>query len=314
MPATDQLDFTTGTPVPGTLDVTWIHGATGEAPIQTHHYDEHTVILRQSKLTNYEGPFLYLLFGNDRALLLDTGATEDPVRFPLRSTVDGLIADWLRHHPRDNYELVVAHSHPHNDHVAGDGQFADRPTTTVVDGDLAGMRAYFGFQDWPAQTVQFDLGGRVLELLGTPGHHQAAIAVYDPWSGILLTGDTVYPGRLYVEDTAAFCDTLDRLVELAGSRAVTHILGCHIEMTHAPGRDYPIGASYQPRERALPMTPAQLVAVRDAAASIAQRPGVHRFDDVIIYNRPGKVDLRRALARAHLNNLLTTLRRRLHLL
>lgn len=314
MPATDHLiDFTTAAPVAGSLDVTWIHGATGEAPIQAHHYDEHTVILRQSKTTNYEGPFLYLLFGNDRALLLDTGATEDPARFPLRGTVDDLIAEWLQRHPREDYELVVAHTHPHGDHVAGDGQFADRPATTVVGRDLAAVRSFFGFGDWPDQAVRFDLGGRVLEILGGPGHHEAAIALYDPWTGVLFTGDTVYPGRLYVFDTAAFCDTLQRLVAFAETRPVTHVLGCHVEMTRTPRRDYPLGATYQPHERPLQMTPAQLVAVRDASAGMAERPGVYRFDDVVIYNRPGKPDLRRALARAHVNNVLTALRRRLRL-
>ncbi len=314
MPTADRsIDFTSGAPTPGAPDVAWIHGATGEPLLQTHQYDEHTVILRQSKTTNYEGPFLYLLFGNDRALLLDTGASEDPVRFPLRSTVDELIAGWLRRHPRDNYQLVVAHTHPHGDHVAGDGQFADRLATTVVAQDLAGMRSFFGFDHWPDQTVRYDLGGRVLEILGGPGHHEAAIAVYDPWTGILLTGDTVYPGRLYVADTAAFCATLERLVSFSATRPVTQVLGCHIEMTDRPARDYPIGASYQPRERALPMMVDQLTAVRDAAVRIAGQPGVHRFDDVIIYNRPGRADLRRALARAHVNNALTTIRRVLHL-
>ena len=33
------------------------------------------MILRQNMAIDYEAPFLYLLFGGDRALLLDTGAT-----------------------------------------------------------------------------------------------------------------------------------------------------------------------------------------------------------------------------------------------
>ncbi len=52
--------------------------------------------------------------------------------FPLRQTVDGLIDGWLAENPREGYELVVAHTHAHGDHVAGDGQFAGRPLTTVV--------------------------------------------------------------------------------------------------------------------------------------------------------------------------------------
>ena len=255
-----MIDFASGAPVTGSLDVEWNHGTpsrrgNGEPKIQVHYYDEHTVILRQSKSVNYEAPFLYLLFGNDRALLLDTGATADPERFPLREKVDRLIAGWLAKYPREGYELVVAHTHGHGDHVAADGQFAGRAGTTVVAKDVDAVRSFFGFGDgWPDRTVSFDLGGRVLQVLGSPGHHRAAITVYDPWTAILLTGDTVYPGRLYVSDFAAFLATMDRMVAFAGTRPVTHVLGCHVEMTGRPGRDFALGATYQPGERALQMT------------------------------------------------------------
>jgi hydroxyacylglutathione hydrolase len=277
-----MIDFAGGAPVTGSLEVSWIHGAPGEPAIQVHRYDEHTVILRQSKSTSYEAPFLFLLFGNDRAVLLDTGATADPERFPLRETVDRLVAGWLDEHPRDGYELVVAHTHGHGDHVAADAQFAGRADTTVVAREVDAVRSFFGFGDrWPAETVPFDLGGRVLDVLGSPGHHRAAITVYDPWTGILLTGDTVYPGRLYVFDSAAFRASMDRLVAFAATRPVTHVLGCHIEMTNEPGRDYPLGATYQPREH----------------AAVAGRRGVYRFDDFIIYNEPRRADHFRLLAR-----------------
>jgi hydroxyacylglutathione hydrolase len=192
----------------------------------------------------------------------------------------------------------VAHSHGHGDHVAADAQFAGRAGTTVVPKDVDAVRLFFGFgEDWPDRTACFDPGGRVLEVLGSPGHHKAAITVYDPRTGILLTGDTVYPGRLYVSDFAAFQATMDRLAAFAAARPVTHVLGCHIEMTGQPGRDFPIGATYQPGERALQMTTAQLTAVRDAAGSVAGRRGVHRSDDFIIYNEPRPGDQLRLLAR-----------------
>jgi glyoxylase-like metal-dependent hydrolase (beta-lactamase superfamily II) len=283
------IDFAAGAPVQGDLDVRWIHGAPkgracDDPRIQVHGYDEHTKVLRQSKAVNWEAPFLYLFFGNERALLLDTGATADPAAFPLRDTIDGLLADWLDRNPRDGYELVVAHTHGHGDHVAGDGQFAGRPGTRLVVGEVAAVREFFGFTSWPEQVVGFDLGGRVLEVTGIPGHHAASIAVYDPWSGFLVTGDTVYPGRLYVRDFPAFVSSLERLADLAAARPVTHVMGCHIEMTRTPGRDYPIGTRHQPDEPPLQMTPEQLAAVRDAARSAADRPGVHTFDDFIIYN------------------------------
>jgi hydroxyacylglutathione hydrolase len=237
-----RIDFVTGAPIAGSMDVRWIHGAparrrNGDPPIQVHRYDEHTVILRQSKSINYEAPFLYLFFGNDRALLLDTGATADAQAFPLAATVDQLVADWLTRHPRDTYHLVVAHTHGHGDHVAGDAQLAGRAATTVVSRDLDAVQEFFGFTDWPDQIVKLDLGERVLDITGSPGHHRAAITSYDPWTGFLLTGDTVLPGRLYAFDFPQFLASLDRMVALADSRTVTHVLGCHIEMTSHPGSD-----------------------------------------------------------------------------
>lgn len=303
------VDFLTGAPTSGTLDVQWNHGARSsrrsrEPPIQVHHYEEHTVLLRQSKSVHYEAPFLFLLFGNERALLLDTGATADPARFPLREVVDRLVGKWLARHPREGYELVVAHTHGHHDHVAADAQFADRPRTTIVPHHLAGVRAFFGFDQWPAQTVTFDLGGRVLEVLGSPGHHEAAVTVYDPWTGFLLTGDTVLPGRLYAVDFPAFLASLDRMVAFTAERSVTFVLGCHVEMTRQPGRDYPIGSRYQPDERVLQLSPAQLTAIRDAAASVAGARGVHRYDDAIIYNAPRVRDQVRLTARGVMHRFL----------
>ena len=191
----------------------------------------------------------------------------------------------------------MAHSHGHDDHVAGDGQFTGRPATTVVARDADAVRSFFGFGDgWPDRTVSFDLGGRVLEILGSPGHHPAAITVYDPWTALLFTGDTVLPGRLYVSDFGAFLATMNRLADFAATRPVRHVLGCHVEMTNQPGRDYPLGATYQPDERALQMTAAQLTAVRGAAAIVACR-GAHRFDDFIVYNEHARTDQLRLFGR-----------------
>jgi len=281
------------------LDVAWIHGAPGEPKIQVHQFDERTYILRQSKAVNYEAPFLYLLVGDERALLLDTGATAEPELFPLRATVDELIGDT---------PLVVAHSHGHGDHVAADGQFADRPHTTVVDRDLEAVREFFGFggsaDRLPGEIVTLELGGRTLTVIGSPGHHKASITIYDPSTGFLLTGDTVLPGRLYAFDYAEFLATLDRLVEFADQHEVTHVLGCHVEMRRKPGRDYPLGATYQPAEHALPMTVEQLRQVQKAAHDVAGKRGAHRFDDFIIYNQPRQVDMLRLVARARLHKLI----------
>jgi glyoxylase-like metal-dependent hydrolase (beta-lactamase superfamily II) len=301
--ATD-LDFTRGAPVHGDLDVRWIHGSPRRAKdtdpaFQVHRYDPHTYVLRQSKALTAEAPFLYVLFGSERAVLFDTGASKKTDGNPLRETVDEIVEAWLDEHPREDYQLVVAHTHGHLDHVAGDAQFADRPATTVVDRELEAVQEFFGFTAWPEETVRFDLGGgRALEMIGTPGHQRASITIYDPWSGFLLTADNALPGRIYAFDFPVYLDSMGRTVEFARARAVTHVMGCHVEMTREPGRDYPVGCRYQPDERPLQMTVRQLIDLRDAARSIADEPGTHTFDDFVILNGPTRRYIVPLLARA----------------
>jgi hydroxyacylglutathione hydrolase len=297
------IDFAHGRAVDGSLDVRWRAGQrpgerTPEPPIEAHAFDDHTWILRQSKSVNYEAPFMYLFLGNERALLVDTGATPDGERFPLRATVDRLIDAWLTGHPRDRYGLTVAHSHGHGDHVAADGQFEGRPDTVVVGRDQASVEAFFDFSAWPDGSAQYDLGGRVLEILPCPGHQGASIAIYDRWSGFLVTGDSVYPGRLYVPDPAAFAASMQRLVRFAQERPVEHVMGCHVEMARAPGQDYPLGSTYQPDERPLPMTVDQLIAVRDKAQALADQPGAHMFDDFALWIGPCQGAMLRQAARS----------------
>lgn len=277
--------------------VRWIHGSPPGGPadprVQVLRLDDDTFILRQSKDLNYEGPFLFLLCGTERALLLDTGAVPDG---GVRETVDILLSGRSAA-DAPGYRLVVAHTHGHGDHVAGDGQFTGRADTTVVAALQADVREYFGFTDWPAQIVGFDLGARRLEITGSPGHQDAAITVYDERTGLLLTGDTVYPGRLYVRDMPAFTASLDRLAEFTATRRISHVLGCHIEMTTRPDRDYPLGCRYQPDEPPLQVTLDRLLAVRDAAHQVKDRPGVHKFGDFAIYNGPCKSAMYVQLAR-----------------
>ncbi|MGI8881660.1 MAG: MBL fold metallo-hydrolase [Jatrophihabitans sp.] len=221
-----------------------------------------------------------------------------------------MVAGWLSAHPRAKYPLVVAHTHAHGDHIAGDGQFAGRADTTVVGTTLPDVQEFFEFTDWPAQVVQFDLGGRALDVTGIPGHHATSIAIFDPWTGFLLTGDTVYPGRFYAREFPDFVASLDRLVEFAGERSVTHVMGCHIEMAGRPGKDYPLGARYQTDEPALQMTTAQLRRIRDDSHRIAGRPGAHSFDDVIIYNGSCTPAMLRLMARAQGSRLRDLVLRR----
>ena len=243
---------------PGQVPSAWYAGGrdcADRADFNVQAYNEGLFILRQAACKNYEKPFLYLVPGNARALLLDTGAGRVDVWGP----VDSLVRAWSRRHGNASIQLVVAHSHAHGDHVAGDSQFVGKPNTVLVGRDTAAVRAFFGIARWPGDQGTIDLGDRVLDIIAIPGHQPASIAVYDRLTGVLLTGDTFYPGRLYVRDTASFARSVARLVQFTSTHAVTHFLGAHVENSRAPGVDYPVGTVDQPNEHDLDMTRTQLV-------------------------------------------------------
>eukprot|EP00977_Amphora_coffeiformis_P026107 scaffold24048_cov194-Amphora_coffeaeformis.AAC.18 len=293
---TSPIDFSVPNPAP--LDhVKWIHGSVSakhntDPDIQVHHYNDHTVILRQNKAVHYEAPFMFLLFGTKRCILLDTGSTKSPAYFPLRATVDTLIDEWKAKFYKETddgpYTLVVAHTHLHRDHYEGDAQFEERPDTVQVEKSLAGTQAFYGFTNWPHDMPVYDLGGgRTLTVIATPGHEDAEVTLYDAYSQILLTGDLVLPGRLYVRDWSDFVASIDRLVAFCQAHSVRHLVGCHIEMSKYPTVDYLIRTTYQPHERALPMTVDQLLDVQAAVRTINGQKGHHVFDDFhIVYPPP----------------------------
>src|SRR5437660_1813180 len=190
--------------VSGSLDVHWNEGAsdckaTPQNPLQFHTYEPQTFILRQSPCANFEANFLYLLVGSDKALLIDTGAVADPKEMPLAKTILELLPD--KDHKK--LPLLVAHTHRHLDHCAGDSQFASLPSVQIVPVDLEGVRAFFGFTNWPNGIAHLDLGDRTVDVIPTPGHHPTHVAFYDNRTGILFSGDFLMPGRLLVEAAAA---------------------------------------------------------------------------------------------------------------
>jgi hydroxyacylglutathione hydrolase len=263
----------------------WIDGtAASEPQMQVQRYDADTFVIRQSVKTNFEAPFLYLLFGKDRALLLDTGAGG----LKVRPTIDGVIADWLKAHHRTSIPLVVAHSHSHGDHTAGDAEFKDRPDTVVVGWTAPQVAAFFKIADWPRDIVTFDLGGRALSVIPAPGHHPSHIMIFDPKTRLLLSGDSLYPGRLYVPSNlfSDYRDSIDRVAGFTKDRRVSHILGAHVEMTTTPGKDFQDAAPTHPNEHALELPYSDLLELQAALHRMGDSVVRDVHDDFIVFPVP----------------------------
>lgn len=239
----------------------WIDGtACGTDPaLQTWEFTPDTFILRQSLCSTFEGPFMYLFVGSTKALLVDTGTGG----VDLRGKVMGLLAG-------KSVELVVAHSHGHGDHVNGDPAFRNQASTTVVGSGAAAVRAFFGISGDAASA--YDLGGRIIDVLPIPGHQAAHVAYYDHATQLLLTGDTLYPGRLYIDDWTSYRASVPRLVAfIDAGHPVSFVLGGHIEMPKT-GPDFAFGSQVHPNEHALQLGDKELRELDVAVKAMGATP------------------------------------------
>jgi hydroxyacylglutathione hydrolase len=250
-------------PEPAIGDVSWLHGSVDcsknvDPAIQVFRQDEHSYVLRQNKCLSYEAPFIYVLLGDERALLLDTGATEDAESFPIYDTVKSLVG---------NRDLLVLHSHSHRDHYAGDAQFSGKPGVELVAPSSDGLAFFLSGIESEGSSYIIELGNRELTLLRIPGHQEESIALYDARTRWLLTGDTVYPGLIYVKHWDAYQNSISALAAFSENHQVNAVLGAHVEMTASAKQLYPIGTVYQPDEAALPLDPALLIQLNGALQS-----------------------------------------------
>jgi len=287
------LVWLSAAPPEASLSTPWIHGsescsANADPAFEVRQYGDDTFVLRENKCINYEGPFIYLLFGRDKVFMQDTGAApeKDNTRpFPVREAVQRVIDDWSAKHGGRQLQLLVTHSHAHGDHVGGDAQFAARANTIVVGTRVEDVQAFFGIRNWPADAATLDLGGRILDILPIPGHEPTSVAVYDRRTKLLLTGDTLYPGRLYIRDWPAYKASVRRLADFVRGHDVAAVLGTHVEMSSKPGVDYPIGSTYQPDEHVLPLTRAHILELDESLTKMGSAPVRETHADFIVYPR-----------------------------
>jgi hydroxyacylglutathione hydrolase len=237
-------------------------------------------ILRQNKCLNFEAPFIYLYIGDDGAFLVDTGATHDSATNPLREIVDNI----LKQHPKgDELKLTVAHSHAHGDHVAGDDHFHDRKNTTVIGHDASDVAKAFNIKNWPDGIGEVDLGNRKLSIIPIPGHESSDIAIYDHVSGDLISGDSIYPGNIFLSKHSypTYAASIKRLHDFSQRHPVRNILGAHVEMSDRPGVDYPYGSNYQPNEHRLPLRQEHLNELHQHLQQ-SPVPATKKFDSIIL--------------------------------
>ncbi|MDR0955232.1 MAG: MBL fold metallo-hydrolase [Rikenellaceae bacterium] len=144
---------------------------------------------------------IYIVEGDDRAALIDTG-----------TSIDGLdeIVTGITDKPLD-----VILTHLHSDH-AGNIRYFDEiyfhPADTVL-----GLRGYTGKVNYVAEGDVFDLGGTQLEVLHAPAHTPGEICLLDRAAGICYSGDAVGSNDVWLQlqpsaPIATYIATCDKIL------------------------------------------------------------------------------------------------------
>ncbi len=288
-------DYTTKGPAPGNIVFRWIHGSVCAAKntdprIQVVAYNEDTYILRENPCVNWEAPFTYLLFGNDGALLIDTGATPEAGYYPLRATVEQIVSRWCGIRRKKNVPLTVVLTS--GEDVAqnqGIGQFAGRARTSVTPLELGARMEFHALgSDWKqgvGRIGRIDLGGRVVEVIPTSGTHKDGLTFYDSYTCLLFTGDLLYAGRVQIANDRDYVASLERLQQWQQIHPVKWVMGGHIEMMFIPGRGYPRFSNNRPFEHVLELEAGAIDEALEHARGVVGKPAVVFRADFILLNR-----------------------------
>ena len=176
----------------------------------------------------------YLVVGRDKAVLFDTGMGI--------SNIQAVVAGLTKN------PVSVVNSHTHNDHVGDNWRFSDvygmdtdftranargsreDAQAELAPGEICGAlppgfnsKAYstkpFHITRWLHDGDKIDLGGRTLQVIGTPGHTPDSIALLDEKNGFLFTGDMFYAGPIYLyrpeTDLDAYLASVQKLAAMA---------------------------------------------------------------------------------------------------
>lgn len=172
--------------------------------------DDNTTVISEYK--HWKETHCYVLNGSQRCLLIDTGLGVENI--------------WEHVQMLTNKPITAVTTHVHYDHFGGHKYFADfyvhedemewinggfplsiqqvreflaeKPCDFPEDFDIS---KYELFKGTPTGVLKdgdtIDLGGRIIEVIHTPGHSPGHICFFERDKGYLYTGDLIYMGELF---------------------------------------------------------------------------------------------------------------------
>lgn len=142
----------------------------------------------------------YLIIGGERALLIDSGAGERDVKARCLALCDK--------------PIDVVNTHYHADHMGANGGFEN---IYMHPNDIARLSSPDGIKPVGEGDV-FELGGRSVRVIETPGHTFGSISLVDGDTGFIFTGDMVCRMPIFLcsgdYDLDLFKRSLERLLAM----------------------------------------------------------------------------------------------------
>lgn len=201
--------------------------------------DENSHII--SEYRHWEETHSYLLEGDERALLIDTGLGICNISAEVKKLT--------------SKPVTAIATHVHWDHIGGHKYYPDfyahkdeldwlsggfplgintirKMVTDQCDlPENYDVNTYEFFQGTPTKVLSdneiIDLGGRAVTVLHTPGHSPGHMCFFEQSSGYLFTGDLVYKDTLFAyypsTDPQAYLSSLRRIAALGAS----HVFPAH---------------------------------------------------------------------------------------
>lgn len=181
--------------------------------------DEHTWQIEE---TNHRlGVFCYLLEGENKAMLIDSGLGN----IDLGGIVAGLT----------DKSVAVVNTHCHGDHIGGNADFHEiyisRQDQEGYLRDAGGQGPEPLPRPVPLDTIGiddghvFDLGGRTLRIYSTPGHSEGSICILDVERRWLFTGDCCCRGEILAFSSQSglpgYRRTMQRILDLGSEYDIT---------------------------------------------------------------------------------------------
>lgn len=142
----------------------------------------------------------FLLIGEEKALLIDSGATED--------NIDELVKE-ITELP---VELITTHADP--DHIRGNSKF-DWTYMHAEDENLYRSFGNMGEIRYIKDGDEFDLGGRTVRVVEMPGHTAGCIGLLDVEKRVFFAGDSIQNHHIHMyeerRNLPKFKESLERL-------------------------------------------------------------------------------------------------------